>query len=260
MTQPLSGKRALITGGSHGIGLAIARKLSAGGAELALLGRNRARLEAAAQLIPAGNDSPILLQADVLDKKSISEAIGDLLQVWPGVDILINNVGGGGRWGSDDLISTNETIWDEVYQKNAGATIQFTRLLLPYMKKNSWGRVVTITSIYGEFSGGRPWFNLAKVAQKILMKNLAGNKDFARHGITFNSVAPGAIYIEDTGWDTLKRESPEQFQAFSDSLPLGRLGTPQEVASVVAFICSEEASLLNGASIVVDGGETALLN
>ena len=89
------------------------------------------------------------------------------------------------------------------------------------------------------------------------MKNLAKQADLARAGITFNSVAPGAIYIPQTGWDELEQSDPSGYKRFMDSLPLGRLGTPAEVAEVVSFLCSEKASLVSGASIVVDGGETA---
>ena len=227
---------------------------------MALLGRDRLRLRAASETLRFARQTPILLEADVLDKKTIVDSMQELLEAWPGVDILINNVGGGGRWGSENVLSAGQEIWEEVYQKNAGAAIQLTRLSLPYMKERKWGRVVTITSIHGEFSGGRPWFNIAKAAQKVLMKNLAGNRDLARHGITFNSVAPGAIYIEGTGWETFRRQSPGDYSAFVESLPLGRLGTPEEVANVVAFLCSEDASLVNGSSIIVDGGETSLLN
>lgn len=260
MTFSFEGKRALITGGSHGIGLAIAQELARGGAELALLGRSLERLNLARDILAPTHEDPILIEADALDKAALQSSVHELLNLWPGVDILVNNVGGGGRWGSEDILSTRDSVWEEVYQKNAGAAIQLTRLVLPHMIAMNWGRVVSITSIFGEFSGGRPWFNIAKGSQRILMKNLAGNKELVRSGITFNSVAPGAIFIEETGWDDLKTQSPDEFNSFADSLPLGRLGRPEEVAHVVAFLCSDEASLVNGASVIVDGGETALLS
>lgn len=125
------------------------------------------------------------------------------------------------------------------------------------MKKQNWGRIVSITSIYGREGGGRPWFNMAKVAQTSLMKNLALNRDLVRYGITFNSVAPGPIMIPETGWDVERMRNPEAFDSASkERFTLGRLGTPEEVANVVVFLCSEKASLVNGASILVDGGES----
>jgi 3-oxoacyl-[acyl-carrier protein] reductase len=126
------------------------------------------------------------------------------------------------------------------------------------MSANKWGRVVTITSTLGRLGGGRPWFNIAKTAQTVLMKNLALNRDFVREGITFNSVAPGCIAIQNTGWHEEELKDPESFKAMLDAdFPLGRLGTPEEVADVVTFLCSVKASLVNGASILVDGGESS---
>jgi 3-oxoacyl-[acyl-carrier protein] reductase len=97
---------------------------------------------------------------------------------------------------------------------------------------------------------------MAKSAEISLMKTLAMNHDLVRDGITFNSVAPGGIMIEGTGWEREYEENPKEFEKMIDQLPLGRLGTPEEVANVVVFICSEKASLVNGASIPVDGGES----
>ena len=104
------------------------------------------------------------------------------------------------------------------------------------MKQKQWGRVITVTSVFGMMGGGRPWFNVAKAAQTTLMKNFALNKSFTQNGITFNSVAPGSIMIENTGWEKELNDDPEKFQTFvKNSFPLGRLGTPEEVADLVVF-------------------------
>lgn len=252
----LAGKSAIVTGGSHGIGLSVAETLAAQGCRIALVARDRERLLVASDRIRNKGVEVTSHICDVLDSDQIDDAWNSLSREYGGFDILINNVGGGGRWGSEDILLTNPKVWEEVFQKNAGATIQFTRLALPYMVKQGWGRIVSITSIYAEQAGGRPWFNIAKVAQKVLMQNLARNPLLVRRGITFNTVAPGAIFIPDTGWDQMQISNPRGFDDFSESLPLGRLGKPEEVAGVVRFLCSEEASLVNGAAIVVDGGES----
>ena len=159
-------------------------------------------------------------------------------------DILINNVGGGGRWGSESIENTSHDVWEQVYQKNAGAAVDLTMWAIPHMRARKWGRVVTITSILGGKDGnGRPWFSMAKAAQTALMKSLATQSYLARDGITFNSVAPGLIDVGKPGLG-------------NEELPLGRMGTPEEVANVVAFLCSDGASLVNGANIVVDGGQS----
>src|SRR5207237_7245998 len=152
---------------------------------------------------------------------------------------------------------TDDDVWMDVYNKNAVAATRFTMRAIPYMRAQKWGRVVTITSCFGREGGGRPWFNMAKTAQTSLMKNLALRHDLARDGITFNSVAPGGIMIPDTGWEVEREKDPAAFASMVDrDYPLGRLGTPDEVAYVVAMVCSTHATLLTGAAIAVDGGET----
>jgi 3-oxoacyl-[acyl-carrier protein] reductase len=195
--------------------------------------------------------------ADMLIPGDVDRVTSAVVEQWGTVHILVNNVGGGGSWGSPVVEDTQENVWSEVYAKNAQAAIRFTMWAIPYMRKQKWGRVVTITSIYGREGGGRPWFNMAKAAQMSLMKTLALNHDLARDGITFNSVAPGGIWIPDTIWEAQKNRDPVAFNRVVNlRFPLGRLGTPEEVASIVAFVCSEQASLLTGAAIAADGAES----
>lgn len=259
MIFDLKGKKALVTGGSRGIGGAIARSLAQAGADVAILGRNKKSLEEQAKRLVASGINVLSYECDVLMSSSLKEVWTDLESRWGGVDILINNVGGGGRWGSENLLETSLTTWEEVMRKNLGAAIQLTTSCLPYMLKKKWGRIISITSIYGVYIGGRPWFNVAKVAQTTFTRNLARNPEFVRSGITFNAIAPGAIYIEDTGWSDMERDRPIEFNRFLDSLPLGRMGTPEEVASLALFICSDSSTFLNGASITLDGGESCLI-
>ena len=180
-----------------------------------------------------------------------------MIDSWGTIHILVNNVGGGGRWGSSNVEETSEDVWTDVYNKNAMAAVRFTRLVIPHMRRQKWGRVVTIASRLGKEGGGRPWFNMAKSAEISMMKTLAMTAYLAREGITFNTVAPGSIMIPNTGWETEALADPEAFEKKLDAeFPLGRLGTPEEVADVVAFVCSEKASLLSGACLLVDGGES----
>jgi 3-oxoacyl-[acyl-carrier protein] reductase len=260
MKVDLVGKKALITGGSRGIGAATATALAKAGASVAIFGRDIESLKNQKEKLEIFGNVVEIFPCDVLDPLQVTMSWQELETIWGGVDILINNVGGGGRWGSEDILQTPSITWDEVLRKNLGVAVQLTTACLPYMKKNNWGRVVTITSIYGVTVGGRPWFNVAKVAQTTLTRSLARNFDFSRNGITFNSIAPGAIYIEGTGWDEMRQNSPDAFNEFIDNLPLGRMGKPEEVAALALFICSKEASYLNGSSITMDGGESISLN
>ncbi|WP_421999527.1 SDR family NAD(P)-dependent oxidoreductase [Reyranella sp.] len=258
MELGLSGKFALVTGGSHGIGLACAKRLAQEGCHVAICSRSQARLDAAIAELKTHGVKLLAVAADMLDEHAADRVMDVVDREWGGVQILVNNVGGGGRWGKEIVEDTDLNVWSEVYEKNAMAAVRFTRRCLPHMRRAKWGRVVAITSIYGGKEGaGRPWFTMAKAAETGLMKSLSSMTYLVREGITFNSVAPGGIYIPGTGFEEEKKRDPERFQRVVDELyPLGRLGTPEEVAAVVAFLCSTEASLVNGANITVDGGQS----
>ena len=257
MDLGLNGKYALVTGGSHGIGRSIALALAEEGCNVAICARKKGWIEHTASEVRTKGVEAIGIAADVLVPEDIDLVMETVIDSWRTIHILVNNVGGGGRWGSEIVEDTEEQVWMDVYNKNALAAIRFTVKAIPHMRKQKWGRVVTITSIYGREGGGRPWFNMAKSAETSMMKTLAMTHYLARDGITFNSVAPGDIMILDTGWDRDRRENPDRFvEMTNEKFPLGRLGTPEEVASVVAFLVSEQASLVNGASIAVDGAES----
>jgi len=256
MDLGLKGKYALVTGGTHGIGRSIALALADEGCNVAVCSRTKSRIDETLNELNSRGVESIGIEADVLSREDIERVAKEVIDKWGTLHILINNVGGGGRWGKEDVQDTEEKVWQEVYDKNFTAAMRFTKLFLPHMRKQKWGRVITVTSLYGREAGGRPWFNIAKVAQTTLMKNLSLKKELVRDGVTFNSVAPGSIMIPDTGWEEEKNKNPEEFKKMTDEkFPLGRLGTPEEVASVVVFICSEKAGLVNGASIAVDGSE-----
>jgi 3-oxoacyl-[acyl-carrier protein] reductase len=258
MDLGLSGKFALITGGSHGIGLAVAKGLAAEGCNVAICSRSQARLDAAIAELKTYKVKTLAVAADLLQPDAADRMMDAVDRDWGGLDILINNVGGGGRWGQEDVAATDMQVWGEVYEKNAMAAVRFTRRALPHMQRAKWGRVVAITSIYGGKDGdGRPWFTMAKAAETALMKSLSTKPELARANITFNSVAPGGIYIAGTGFEDEKKKDEAAFQRLIDrDYPLGRLGTPDEVAALVVFLCSARASLVNGASITVDGGQS----
>ncbi|MFW9991905.1 MAG: SDR family NAD(P)-dependent oxidoreductase [Candidatus Odinarchaeota archaeon] len=211
MLLNLDGKKALVTGGSHGIGLAIREVLESEGVEVFSISRREG--------------------VDVLNYEDMVRA----LLTYTDMDILINNVGGGGRWGTPEPLNTDYKTWQEVYKKNTETAIQFTLSTLPYMIEQKWGRVISIASIFGKEGGGRPWFTTAKAAEIAFMKSMA-----LQHydGITFNTICPGYIYIE------------------GKPMEVERFGYPEDIAGIVAFLCSDHAKWINGACIMVDGGES----
>lgn len=258
MDLGIVGKNAVVTGGTHGIGLATAIALVHEGCHVAVCSRTSERVESALNELRKEKIECIGMQADVLNPEDIRKFCKSVIDKWGTIHILINNIGGGGRWGSDIVEETSEDVWVDVYNKNAMAAVRFTVFFLPYMRNQKWGRVVTVASRYGREGGGRPWFNMANSAKISLMKSLSMNPSLGRDGITFNTVAPGGIMIPDTGWEKEKETNPEGFkEMLNKQLPLGRMGTPQEVADVITFICSEKASLLTGAAIPLDGGESS---
>ncbi len=257
MLLKLKGKNAIITGGSHGIGLATAKLLAKEGCNVAILSRDHHKLSAAKEQIELLGVECLIVQVDVLSIEQVKESFQKISSHWKKIHILINNVGGGGRWGVDDFISNSETVWKEVYDKNLTAAVRYSRFVLPYMIEQQWGRVITVTSTLGRQAGGRPWFNVAKTAQTCLMKNLSLRKDLVRKNITFNSVAPGCIMIPDTGWQEEKEKNPIAFQEMlSEKFPIGRMGLPEEVAYAIVMLCGHGSSLINGAALSVDGGES----
>jgi 3-oxoacyl-[acyl-carrier protein] reductase len=225
--------KAFITGGTHGIGLACASDLYYDDdKEIDIIIASRTQHQ---DFSPLGWQ---FIPFDATQRGSYPTELD------PEIDILINNIGGGGRWGSD-FLSTDDQVWYDVFQKNIFCAVYFTRLLLPQMLKKKWGRVITISSIYGKEAGGRPWFNAAKSSQISLMKSLA--RTYRDSGVTFNTVAPGHIHIEG-------KEDFDQYEDFMRTI--FKVGQPEDVAGIVNFLCSEQASFINGALIVCDGGES----
>ncbi len=257
MDLGLQGKSALISGGSHGIGRSTAILLAKEGCNVAIFSRTKEWVDETVTQIEKYGVEAIGVIADVMNEEDLKRVTDIVIQKWASIHIVINNVGGGGRWGKELVEETNERVWTEVYEKNCLSAIRLTTWAIPFMKKQKWGRIINITSIFGREGGGRPWFNMAKTAMTAMMKSLSLKHDLSKENITFNSIAPGAIMIPDTGWEKEVKENPEKIdQLLKVEFPLERFGTPEEVASVITFVCSDKASLLNGASIPVDGSQS----
>lgn len=257
MNFGLANKVALVTGGSRGIGRAIALSLAAEGCRIAICARGRELLENAAAEIRSRGAECLPVSADATVPDDVRRTVGKVADAWGGIQILVNNVGGGGGRAMEPVEAATEEKWREVFNRNAFAAVRFTREVIPHMRRARWGRVVSIASVKGREGGGVPWYTMSKSAEIALMKTLALNAELVRDGITFNSVAPGRVIFEGNEWDQFRLEDPKRFEsAMLARLPLGRPGTPEEVAAVVTFICSEPARLVNGACIAVDGGES----
>jgi len=247
MDLGIAGKVALVTAGTKGIGLGIARALAAEGARVAVAARTEADVKHTAQAV-AG----LGVVADLLTEAGCRRAVSETEKVLGPVDILINNLGvrAGSSWAD-----TRPSEFESAFAGNVVVSARMTQLVLPGMLTRGWGRVVVISSVWGRESGGAPAYNAAKAAEISFVKSLA--REVASKGVTVNCVAPGSILWEGGGWHRRQQADPEAIAAFVRAeMPLGRFGQVEEVAGVVAFVCSQQASLLNGACISVDGGQS----
>jgi len=247
MDLGLTGKVALVTAGTRGIGLGIARALAAEGARVAVAARTEADLKHTAESI-----SGLGVVADLLTEAGCRRAVSETEQTLGPVDILINNMGAraGSNWAD-----TGPAEFDAAHAGNLGVTARMTQLVLPGMLERGWGRVVVIASVWGRESGGAPAYNAAKAAEISYTTALA--REVAAKGVTVNCIAPGSILWEGGGWDRRQKADPEGMAEFvRREMPLGRFGTVEEVAATVVFVCSQQASLVTGACLAVDGGQS----
>ena len=225
MDLGLRDKVALVTGGSHGIGRAIALALADEGCRVAICARNEERLERLAAEIHARGGEALAIRADATADADATRVVEGVVQAWGALQILVNNVGGGGGRARQSADAVPIEYWRAVYELNAGAALRFTLLALPHMRRGGWGRVVTIASVKGFEGGGRPWYNMAKAAEISLMKSLALDADLVRAGVTFNSIVPGRVAFPGNGWDLFRQDEPERYEErMKRDMPIGRAG------------------------------------
>ena len=259
MNFNFKGKNVLVSGATHGIGLACLIDFAKLGANVITFSRDQKKIIATKKKLDLIKAKYFIEEGDILDDNFAHSFSEKIITKFKAIDILIHNVGGGGRWGKDNFLDTDLNVWDEVYNKNNKGVIVFTKYFLPQMIKKKWGRVVAIGSVCGieARKQDRIWFNAAKAAQHAIIKSFSKKKMFTKNNITFNSVSPGPIFIKDTGWELEKRKNIKKFNLMvHELLPASRLGKPEDISNVCIFLCSDYASYVNGSNIVVDGGFT----
>lgn len=242
----MQGRVAVVTGGSRGIGRAVARRLAARGCRVVLASRRPGAAEAAAiEIRQAGGDA----RGAVLDVSSYSEAEAFMQFVkeeYGRLDILVNNAGIIRR---GDLMSVTEADWDDVMAVNLKGVFNCSKHAAPMMMEQRWGRIVNISSIAARLGDitSAPGYGPSKAGVVNLTMTLA--RQLASYGITVNCINPHAIES-----DMSAQWSPERRAQVLAGIPLGRMGKPEEVAAAVEFLVSEEAGFITGATLDINGG------
>lgn len=243
MDLGLSGLKALITGSTAGIGGAIARTLAREGCDVAVCSRSGERVESMLGELAGNPGRSIGRAVDVTDQAAFKQWVDDAAAELGGLDIYVANV------------SAMSTDWECTVGTDILATVSGIEAVLPHLLRSQSASIVYISSIAGLV--GVPQlasYGAAKAAMTHYMKSLAVR--LVKKGVRVNAVAPGDIMFEGGVWDRAQKENPDYFAKVLRRNPMGRLGSPQEIANVVAFLASPAAGYVTGAHLVADGGNT----
>jgi len=265
MNISLTGKVALVTGGSKGIGAAAAMSLSEARARVAICSRNEEELRQMAIAIESKTSHRVLaVRADVSVQADVDRLVDEVQSALGGIDILVNNAGGVGEVGPFEDIPTD--IYSEVYDLNVVSMVRLVKAVLPVMKAKKWGRIINISSENGlQPDPDMTPYNLTKAAIINLSKSLS--KTLGQHNILVNTVSPAFIYtplvesmIKDIAAQqgSTEQEALQRFLAEKrPNIELRRVGKIEEVGAAVVFLASEQASFITGTNLRVDGGSVA---
>jgi 3-oxoacyl-[acyl-carrier protein] reductase len=252
MDLGLAGRVALVTGASRGLGLAAARSLAREGCPVAVAARGAEGVQAAVAGLREGGARAHGIVADMADPEAPARCVADAGAALGPVEVLVANAGGPP---TGPFVDADDAGWDLALRQNLLATVRLIRAAVPGMRERGWGRIVTITSSSArEVLDGLALSNAVRPAVAAVVRTLA--REVARDGVTVNNVMPGPILtdrqieIQSASGDlegALARRAAQN--------PSGRLGSPEEVGDLIAFLASEAASYVNGVSVFCDGGE-----
>ena len=254
MDLGIKGKRALVTGGSKGLGRQSALALANEGADIAVCARGKKRLDTTVSEISDLGVNAVGYALDMGDQDAPGQAVDRMKSDLGDPDIIVNNVGG--SMGTSDVVNSSLGDFEMVINLNLWSAIRLIKLTLPGMQERGWGRIINISSIYGREAGGTAPYMVAKAAMIALSKHAALSS--ATTGVTVNSIAPGSILFPGGTWERFQeindQEAVDEFVA--RNLPMGKFGWPEPIGATVAFLASKHADLITGACINVDGGQS----
>ncbi len=257
MELGIKGKRVLITGGSRGIGGAIAKGFADEGCKVSIVSRDEESLKKKIHELGGRSKGHEFIVSDLRNHGEPTRVAKELIAKYKKVDIVVHNVGGG--LGQKDPLSPVED-WLSVWQFNVGIAIEMNAVLLPEMKKQRWGRVVHISSISGElgdplmepFGGALP-YAAAKAYLNAYVKGLG--REMAKDNVVVTAVMPGAVLSKGKHWDKLKKKDPECVDEFLNQYyPIGRFASAEEISPFVILLASDRASFAAGSIVPISGG------
>jgi NAD(P)-dependent dehydrogenase (short-subunit alcohol dehydrogenase family) len=251
----LSGKRAVVTGASLGIGRATAIRFGEEGARVALISRTRQTLEEVAEIIAANGGEALVLPADVTQEDQLAAAIDAAADKWGGLDIIVSNAGIELPFQDARVDKLDLSVWQTILTTNLTGQMLTCKHGIRQLLKTGGGAVVCLGSNVGYLglAFNEPAYTASKGGIFALMRQMA--MDFAKLNIRVNMVIPGFI---DTPMNAYAMEDPQLLKTWVEPIPLGRAGTAEEVANAILFLASDEASYCIGEALVVDGGQSAV--
>ncbi|HXU92254.1 MAG TPA: SDR family NAD(P)-dependent oxidoreductase [Gallionella sp.] len=255
MELGLKGKRILVTGGTRGIGLAIAQAMAREGASVALCARNARQIDEAVASLRRQGHAASGAALDIADHGALERWVAESARQMGGIDVVVANPSAFG-------VGASEQDWRRGYEVDLMGTVRLMELAQPHLERAAQATgdaaILVLSSVMIVEADRESAYGAYKAALVYHAKGAA--RRLAPAGIRVNAVSPGTIYAEDGFWGNAKRHMPEVYEAYLRRNPLGRMGRPEEVANVAAFLCSPAASFVTGANIHVDGALSGRVN